>query len=422
MEQKVQTELERRRTERLDFYRSAIGNKLKKRRMELKMTQESLGKGIISNTFVSKLENNAIHANKECLMLLMERLELPLETANLPEEMLGFLERAVDCFYWADRKGYQKLYEDMQKYEYAILIQIARLGYYVLFRDTEEASRAQADLLHYLPSMDETAFTAFMIFGTGHYLQIGDVERAGQCLTAAVEVAPGDRRLAGLIRYFESVLYGKTKNYVAYAYSSAEAHRIFGEDANFSRMMTMTVDKYEFKLEENSDWNTPYREEHLELLDSYDADRYHLLRAAQEESPFRYLEKIGADSPLYAISLFYRCHLLKNAGNDAEYRKIKDLLGQHQALHPGMVDFRHLLTLREKTDLTDFKDYLIDNILPLGNRRNDIFLLRIATREITRILAEKKRYKDACSYNEKLNRDIERIQGNKKLKREASVD
>jgi transcriptional regulator with XRE-family HTH domain len=422
MESKIVVDLHRRRMERVNFYRSAIGNKLKKRRIEMKMTQETLGKGIISNTFVSKLENNAIHANKECLMLLMERLDLPPETSELPEEMLEFLDRSLECFYWADRTGYQNLFDELQKFEYAILIQIARLGYHVLNRHMDEASKIQGDLLRYLPSMETNAFATFMIFGAALFLQVNDFDRASQNLSAAAEVLPGDRRLMGLLRYFESVLYGKTQNYMAYASSSAEARRIFGEDGNFSRMMIMVVDGYEFRLGENAEWVLPYREEHLKMLDAFDRDRYHLVRGFQEASPFVFLDKIGTESPIYAKSLFIRCSIWKSAGSESEYQKTKELLRNHQAHHSESIDYFHLLNLQEKNDQAEYKEYLIDNILPLGNRWNDIFLLRMATREITRILADKKRYKDACSYNEKMNRDIERIKTIKKLKHEASVD
>lgn len=422
MESKILIDLQRRRMERVNFYRSAIGNKLKKRRIEMKMTQETLGKGIISNTFVSKLENNAIHANKECLMLLMERLDLPSETADLPEELIGFLDRSLDCFYWADREGYQKLYDELQKFDYAILIQIARLGYHVLNRHGEEASRIQGDLLRYLPSMETMAFATFMVFGAAMFLQTNDFDRAAQNLAAAAEILPGDRRLTGLLRYYESVLYGKTQNFMDYAASSAEARRIFGEDCNFSRMMIMVVDEYQFRLEDAAHGGLPYREEHLDLLDSFDRDRYHLVRGIQESCPFLFLEKIGTESPIYAKSLFVRCSLWKNAGNDSEYRETKELLRTHQNLHLDPIDYAHLLNLQEKSDPTEYKEYLIDNVLPLGNRRNDILLLRFATREITRILEGKKRYKDACSYTDKLLRDIERIKTIKKLKHEASVD
>ena len=74
MNAKLAAEVQRRKDQQVEFYRSAIGNKLKKRRMEMKMTQETLARGIISNTFVSKLENNVIRANRECVLKLMEKL------------------------------------------------------------------------------------------------------------------------------------------------------------------------------------------------------------------------------------------------------------------------------------------------------------------------------------------------------------
>lgn len=451
MDAKLEAEVQRRKEQQVEFYRDAIGNKLKKRRIEMRMTQETLAKGIISNTFVSKLENNVIHANRDCLLLLMERLDLPPGVVDLPEDLLSFLERSLQCFFWQDRDKYDRLIEEVRPYDFAVLIEIVRLGYHVMTRNVSEAQRIRRELGRYYPSMDGKAFTLLMIYGAAAEIQAGNLSEARECLEAAECVMPADDRLAALVRYEQSVVEGHLFRWSAAEAAAAEARRLFEAQGNLGRLMLMNVDRCHFRFGEAVDqafrmtedadsfsehpgraglfpavvWENeiPYRKEQTDLLAPFDADRYHLLLALRAESPYSFLDRIPRESETFPLALYVRCRFLMADGREEEYRECGKRLGEVQAETDFPLDLHRILTLKEKGDGAPLKDYLIENVLPLASRRNDILLLKLATRDVVRVLISKKRYKDACGYTDRMNREIQRMREMKRLKpEEASVE
>ena len=446
MNAKLAAEVQRRKDQQVEFYRSAIGNKLKKRRMEMKMTQETLARGIISNTFVSKLENNVIRANRECLLMLMEKLDLPAGIVDLPEDLLCFLERSLECFYWQDRDRYDRLMEEVRSFDFAVLIEIVRLGYHVMTRNVTEALRIHRDLCRYYPSMDGKAFSVLMIYGAGAALLAGNHAEARECLEAAECIMPADDRLTALVFYEQSVLEGSLFRWSAAETAAAEARRLFEARGNLGRLMLMNVDRRHFHLGEAFDQTfrtaedagssspdfvfvnpgayledeMPYRREHTALLSSFDADRYHLILSLQAGRPEEFLNLISEDSEVYPLALFVRCQLLLREGQREEYREWRSRLEEVQADRKNPLDFHRLLELKEKGNEVSLKDYLIENVLPLASRKNDILLLKLATRDVVRILVSKKRYKDACAYTERMNREIQRMRETKRLKSEPT--
>ncbi len=409
MDNRLQAEVRRRQNQTVQFYHSAIGNKLKKRRTELGMTQQTLAKGIISNTFVSKLENNVIHANKDCLMMLMERLDLPLDTVNLPENLLNVLDRSVDCYFWMDTQGYQALIEKTITDEFSVLIQIARLGYACLLRNEKEAIPLFNDLCRYFSSMDDQAFAVFMIYGAEAHLLTGDYPMVRECLDAAVKIVGSDRRLIAMIHHHYCLLYGFTEIWTSAASEAIEARRCFEETGNLRRLMKMNVDRFQFRLADDSDWTIPYSPDQLALLDAYDADRYHFLRAVLEPEHEDLFLKIPLDSPWFRVSLFVRCWKAQSLGEKELFSELMKEWDRFGSTKGWVIDYPHLLDLSARGDLTGLKDYLIDNVLPLTIQKNNLLVMRHVTNKICDILSQKKRYKDACVFKEKLAKETERI-------------
>ncbi len=409
MNSRLQAEVRRRQNLTVQFYHSAIGNKLKKRRTELRMTQQTLAKGIISNTFVSKLENNVIHANKECLMMLMERLDLPLDTVNLPENLLNMLHRSVDCYYWMDRQGYRDVIDQTRSDDFSVLVQIIRLGYACLIRNTEEAIPLFNDLCRYFPSMDDQAFSVFMVYGAEAHLLTGDYPMVRECLNSAEQIVGTDRRLVAMIHHHYCLLYGFTEEWGSAFREGAEARRNFEETGNLRRLMKMNVDRFQFRLADQTDWTIPYSPDQLSLLDAYDVDRYHFLRAVLESEHEDLFDKIEYNSQWYPVCLFLRCWKAQSEGNQGRFTELMTQWERLESSAEWLIDYRHLLELSAKGDLTGLKDYLVDVVLPLAIQKNNLFLMKRVTDEIFRILTKKKRYKDACIYAEKLVKETERI-------------
>jgi transcriptional regulator with XRE-family HTH domain len=412
MRSHIELEIKRREEERTQFYRGSIGTKMRKRRIELKLTQEDLGKGIISNTFVSKLENNVIHPNKESLLLLMERLDLPKETIDLPEEMLKLLDRAVESFYWNSIEKYEEIMKECLTGDFAVLIQITRLGYHVLLNENEQATKIQNELYRYLTSMENHVFSIFLLFGMANLIQNHNYFNAVIYRNALQNMMFGDERIVGLEKYYESVLFGKCGSARKSAESAAIAEQMFLQKGNIARVMLIDVDRYEFSLIENGDFHAEYHSENHILLSRYDIDRLHVLRALSGENPQFFLGKVEKDSPFYPFTIFVKCQLFHKEKNQNEYEKAKAILCQNRDQCAGSMDWYEILERREKNDLWEYQAYLSQFVLPIALRTQNILLIKIVSKEISTILADRKRYRDAYFCERDCTRNLERIKKN----------
>lgn len=69
-----------------------IGKRLKYSRINLGMTQEKLAKGIISVSYLSKIENGKVEPTEEIIDLLTERLGLESLSAGINNDKI-----TADC-------------------------------------------------------------------------------------------------------------------------------------------------------------------------------------------------------------------------------------------------------------------------------------------------------------------------------------
>jgi transcriptional regulator with XRE-family HTH domain len=413
MESKLRHDVQRRHEEMIGYYRETIGLKIKKRRMELQMTQETAGRGIISNTFISKLENNAIRASKECYLLLAERLDMSPEIVELPEEMIAYLNRAVECFYWNDRAAYQIVFDEVEKFEFAVLIQIVRLGYYVLLNNSVEATKIQTELYRYLTSLEKYAFSVFLLFGAGNLVQIHDYEVAEEMLVALSSLMQNDSRLLALSHYYQSVLYGNIQHGHVSEEAAEKAKTMFVNSGNYRRLMLIHVNRLDFSFAEHYGVVPEYLSGQLALLDPEDQDRYHLLLALSDINPVPYLDQIRPESELYPFGLFLRCGFHLKHGDSAAYESSKDQLKKRIVSKSEVIDFHQLLLLRENLDTSGYKEYIINTLYPYSIKIKNIRFIKYLHEEITRILTSKKRYKDACTWSQKIGDELKKIHQNK---------
>ncbi|MDD3123350.1 MAG: helix-turn-helix transcriptional regulator, partial [Candidatus Izemoplasmatales bacterium] len=170
MDTRLLNELKRRRQEIYKFYYLEIGSAIRKKRLEHKLTQEDLAKGICSNTYLSKIEHNAIAVNKDSLFMIMERINMSTEEYGFPEEMVNYMEKSIDFFFKGDKSGFRTLYEDSLQYQFGILVEVSRLGYFVMIGDKINAKVLYDELHRYLCSVENYGITIFTLFSCFYHI------------------------------------------------------------------------------------------------------------------------------------------------------------------------------------------------------------------------------------------------------------
>jgi HTH-type transcriptional regulator, quorum sensing regulator NprR len=129
-----------------------VGSKIKYYRVNKKMTQEELASGIISVSYLSKIENNQVETSMDIIALLCEKLEISPELpvdSDIPDLCMDFFRNLLDRSIDDSKKLYSILEPDIESishYGYLKMFEIQKIKYWMLIGDIP-AAEAQLEAL-----------------------------------------------------------------------------------------------------------------------------------------------------------------------------------------------------------------------------------------------------------------------------------
>ncbi|MGG1592729.1 helix-turn-helix domain-containing protein [Terribacillus saccharophilus] len=156
-----------------------IGPLIKLHRIKQNMTQEDLAAGIVSESYLSKIENQKTDASPEVIALLCERLGIQLNAEN--EDMIK--EKAEEWFallYDAhSREERDAKYQELEQLfknsnsDYEILFEIHKIRYYLVNNENEK-TKEQIDKLANLEYSFDSKQNFFWNKYLGNYYQTNE--------------------------------------------------------------------------------------------------------------------------------------------------------------------------------------------------------------------------------------------------------
>lgn len=417
---RLETDMKRRREEMFQFYYKGIGISIKKRRLALSLTQEALAKGICSNTYVSKIENNAIAINRENLFLIMERMQLPIEAIAFPERMVDIMIESFQCFIRKDIERYKEIYEEIATYEFGILIQVTRFGYHVLLGDTEAARPLYNELFRYLSSLEQYGLMVFVIYACWYDILNANYRGAKTTLAIAGDQLVRNRDMLAMCHLIEFIVHGSLHcfNGAKTAYDLAKT--MFLETNNLARLAEMRTYGHLFALYENKADSITFVSAELAQLSSLQRNRYLALLALEAADPEIYAPHFDKDAKYYQDYLFILAVHYAKTGQAEKLADTKTALSENHYLRKAPLDYLNLLELMRDEKSMEYKDCLSQIVLPYVIREQNLYLIEKTTRTIVRILEKRKRYKDALAYQEKCRKTIQRLKASKSAEAEPA--
>ncbi len=403
MDINIKTSLIRRKQEMYDFYYRGFGNRIRRRRLELQLTQQDLARGICSNTYISKIENNKVVVNREHLYLLMEKMGLPTENIGFPEEMVEFLLKSIKYFFFKDIENYTKLFEEIEKYNFGILLYIVRFGYYILIEDKYNAGAIYNDMYRYLNLLEDFGFATFLIYSGFYNVMINDYQNARMVLNSTKEKIQNNEMLLGLYNYLKFKTYGNVHLFNKAKEGLIIAQEIFINYSNIKRVCDIFVDKNIFSVYEGENEEIRFHTDHLKSLSYNERNAYLITLAYKENKPYKYLRYLHEDGEYYLAGKYILARECFKNNKIKEYEEIKKSINDLHYSVKTNLDYYKLLKLFEGNELTYIKEYLINYVLPFAVKRQNLYLIKEVLKKISNILKEKKRYKDALIYLEKID-------------------
>lgn len=408
-------ELRRMRQEKIAFYLGGLGTLIKKKRTELKMTQEELSRGICSNTYLSKFENNAVPINSEYISLIMERINLDYHSMMEPEEMIEIFNKAMMYYIQDDVIKFESLLPSINQVEFSILTEISKLAYYLTIGYKKEALDISDNLYHFLSAMDTQTIDAFIVLSSAAKIMNHKFDEALKTLELHEEVNEHHASLFGVVSYLKFVCYGNLGLINLSRTFADEARRYFINSGNYRRLALIELHQVEFSYYENENIIPNPNHSFLELLTQKEKDRYRLILALGGENSLDNIRKISKESDYYVEALFLNCWLNLENKNTEEFVKLKDELYQICLIpQRTLVNYHHWIVLMELGAYHDLRNFLLQNILPLAYRYQSVFLMKKISKEIASFSFTNKRYKDALYEIVTIDNDIAKLQNIKK--------
>jgi len=401
MDQNLRLKIEKRRQEMYDYYYRSMGEKIKRTRIEKDLTQEVLAKGICSNTYISKIENNKIAANKEQLFLLMERMGIETDKIGFPEMMVESLELSYEYFFYRDVESYQKLMEKLDIYDYGVLIFVVRLGYHVLTEDYVQAKLIYDDMYRYLDTLEEYGFAIFMIYGCFYNVGIHDYRSARMILETLGDKMRTSEFLYALYHYLRFIIYGRLHNFNQSKEAMVIVTQLFIVHNNTKRIAELMMYSTMFKIYENAECISLKRHDFLLNLTATQKNAYLIMISEVADNPLMYLSQLDVQGDYYLDGVFLKTLQYLKTEDKKNFEKYRKTLNDLHYQYNAKIDYLHLLELIQNNDENQLKEYLINYILPYLDEYQHLYFYRKTSNWISDILQKKNQYKHALFYRMK---------------------
>ena len=404
-------DIERRKREMYQFYYLGIGTTIKRKRLERKMTQEVLAKGICSNTYISKLENNQIVVNKESLYLIMEKMDIPKWMIRFPEDMIEDLEKSLYYFFHHDVEKYKSIFDNSVKYEFAVLLEVIELGYYTLIGDLEKAQKVYVELLNYVSALEDFGLTIFSIYSCFLLVEQGKFSEAKVVLEQINDHLYMRAETIGLLSELKFRVYGNLGFHYIASIEYERARMAYSNRFQSNRLAILKAQLNLYFVYEGLRNHISHSDEILDFLTPLNQNLYLIFLSIEEEEPLKYLEKVKVSGGYYLDSLYLKCLYYRRKGQMDLYSQTKQELRENTFDLVCEMDYIRLLELEEKNEIILYKDMLINHMIPYLQKIQNVYLIKLVNRKICRILEERKRYKDVLTNQIRVDKFISKIRG-----------
>ncbi len=411
MDRSIKLRITKKIEEIYEFYYLKMGDRIRRIRLDQKMTQEALAKGICSNTYISKIENNKITVKKEHLNLIMERMDVERDSVIYPEEMVESLENALKYFYEKDHESYEELYQKIDKYDFGILLYVIKLGYFVLNEDYVSATPIYDEMYRYINSLEDFGFSIFIVFACFYNVGIRNFHSAKQILESVEGHLLNESSINSLIHHVKFITYGHL-----YLFNKARdnfelARSMFLVTSNQTRLNELIVYKNIFHLYESKDKGIIFNEAQLVGISDSLRNYYLIILALVLDKREEYLKYLSKESRGFPYGLFLLGRHYHMKGMKEEYKQIKQEINQSLYLMDCRIDLSNLMKLLENDDDLYLKNFYSYYVLPYLEDKQDLFFFKQITDRVSSILFERNRYKDSIVYYRKFEELKSRLQG-----------
>lgn len=395
--QRLKQQLDRQYKRKLQDFSGHIGDTLKKKRLELDLTQEKASQGVCSVSYYSKIENNRTEPSDAILRDMSDRIGVDLNAYSILDEDENVLKEAIKAYYNDDPEYLEQLVKRLGGIECGLLRDVIELFESRLRNDFKCSRKLLKGLLPLVGNINVLSAMAVLTAAVAHNYHLGQYREALQLLHIMEDINTLEPRL-DIIKNFYAFL---VKPSVGRAVSSiphyCEVADGFTKYPHTARILSLKMHMVRHLAREN-------KAEAEKMLMCIPRDsipsamkNFHealrLLCLDVENNPVKVLEE-RLDASNRDIWFYRSLTLLcRKHRDDSRFRKMA-VEHFHHAGEEALLEktLFHSLTLTDEKDLTG---YLREICLPLAIDRGDAEYIGHFALRLEEMLKKNARYKEA---------------------------
>lgn len=393
---------------------SDIGSFIKRKRKELKVTQDEISNGICSISYLSKIENNQIVPKDFYVKEIMSRLDIEDDVYTKSIKDKEYVEATINAFFYLDDEAMIRIYNEIKDIEHNVIINLCKLGYTVYFNNEDENQYVMM-LEHLANNMTNVELKTYLYFSTLYFMQHEKYKVALELILLNNKITGDNYMLEAL--FYELSYYVKQrlliKNCASEDYQKAIS--IYNQNHNVKRIMNLALSKTFYLSKENP-------KKSMKLLNTIKVNRmskelkdlFYIVKSEvlfklgnYKDSSF-YLKNIDSNSDYYLQKMIL---LLRICKKEEDYETIKNIKEIVKDYRPKKKELRnkihyHYLVQENKKDQ---KEYLRDIAIPFSIKIEDFDSLDTYTNEVMDLCVESSRYKEALQYYKKYQKELNKV-------------
>lgn len=415
-----------------------IGPLIKLHRIKQNMTQEDLAAGIVSESYLSKIENQKTDASPEVISLLCERLGIQLNAENedmikeKAEEWYGMLYEVHNADERRQRFEELEVLFKANNSDHEMLFEIQKIRFFLVEGRVEEA-KEQIERLESLENTFEPIHLFYWNKFLGNYYH-GEKEKLNQALSlyqqaegilGSVDITEDE---SADLYYIISILHSKLVNDLnAMEYANkaleifrnsykfircAQCHIILGIAYRRLHMLEQAIKQYNLakhlgEITESNEviqltnHNLGYL--HSRAGNSKEAIKYYMAAFELENVPLNYKLTTGT-------SLIREFLLNKEYDKACEYITFAEEIMQANSIKTKLVDleikvFKYMIS----EEFNKFESLMVNELIPYLIEQEDNVYIIIYSNMIASYYEEIKKYKNAANYYKLASRTYENL-------------
>jgi len=395
--QRLKQQLDRQYKRKLQDFSGNIGDILKKKRLELDLTQEKASQGVCSVSYYSKIENNRTEPSDAILRDMSDKIGVDLNAYAILVEDENFLKEVIKAYYDENHEELNELGKRLSGIECGLLRDVVELFGSRLKNDVDRSRTLLKGLLPLVANINVLSALSVLTAAVAHNYHMGQYREALRLLHVMEDIGTLEPRLAIIKNYYAYLVKASVGRSVASISHYCEAADGFTKFPHTARFLGLKMHMVRHLARENKAearkmlMCIPHDSVPTAMRNFYGMLR--LLCLDAEGDPLKVLEQ-RIDSSIRDI-WFYRS-LIVLCQKHRDDSRLRELAIEHfeQAGEEALLEKTHFhsLMINDEEDLTG---YLREICLPLAIDRGDAELIGHFALRLEAILMKNARYKEA---------------------------